>query len=168
MWTEERIIAECKRISIVVNDNFDIPVIINSRIVRTLGRVYMDWVGGKYVPTKMEISKTLLETGTDNDILSVIQHEWVHYYVTKDTGEDHGHDRLFKAVCARIGCDNDCAKANLESASERKAAYKYTLYCNTCKENISGYTRMCPTLRNLSACRCKKCGTYNLSYFQNW
>jgi predicted SprT family Zn-dependent metalloprotease len=165
MWSKERVIAECEKISISMNDNFNIPVLINGRLVKTLGRVYSEFQCGKYAPTRMEISKVLLETASDADIIKVIQHEWAHYMVIKNTGEPHGHDKVFKAMCARIGCTNDGTSTDIE---REEGVYKYTVICNTCKKTIGGYTRMCPTLRNIKNCWCKTCGRFDLSYVQNW
>lgn len=165
MWTKERVLAECIKISTSMEDAFDIPVLINGRITKTLGRVFSEFQSGRYVPTRMEISKKLLETASDEDIIKVIKHEWAHYMVIKGTGEAHGHDSVFKAMCARIGCTNDGTTTHIEREEE---AYKYTVICNTCKKTVGGYTRMCPTLRNIQDCWCKTCGKFDLIYVQNW
>lgn len=170
MWTKERVLAECVKLSSLTGDTFDIPILINRRFSKTLGRVTIKINELQiWVPTLMEISESLLETGTDADIVSVIQHEWCHYMVTKRTGESHGHDAKFKAMCAAIGCANDGVSTRLESDKEEdEPRYKYSVICNTCKKEVGGYTRMCPTLRNIQDCYCKTCGKFNLTYVQNW
>jgi NHS family xanthosine MFS transporter len=104
MYDINKIEARCKELSAAVGDTFDIPVQLNGRLTRTLGRVHQEKKGEKWHSVKMEISKALLATATDESVRSVIDHEWAHYYVTKLTGESHGHDAEFKKVCAMIGC----------------------------------------------------------------
>lgn len=170
MFTLEEIKAELNRLSEMVGDTFDIPVMINGRLTRTLGRVVMTINRGTgYCKNeRMEFSKQMLETSTRESIISVIQHEWCHYMVTKETHQDHGHDRIFKAMCARIGCDNDKTTTKVERTVAANKLYKYTIWCDTCKQDIGGYSRMNKTLQNIQLCTCKKCGTNKLSYTQNW
>lgn len=166
MWTVADITKECERISAKVGDTFNIPVKINGRLTRTLGRVIMRKSNGVWIPELMEISKQLLETSTEESIISVIEHEWCHYYVTKETGEDHGHDAIFKATCARIGCANNKTKTKVERVVEVHS--KYEVYCGTCDKVIAEYSRMSKNLKRLDECHCNKCKTSNLKLIQNW
>ena len=84
----------------MVGDTYDCPIVLNGRLSRTLGRVIMNMDGGRVKPVKMEFSKEFLNTSTDASIVSVIGHEWAHYYVTKTTGVNHKHDEEFKKACA--------------------------------------------------------------------
>ena len=168
MYDIKRIEERCNKLSKKFGDTFDIPVILNGRLTRTLGRVTQMQVGKKWQSTKMEISKALLATATDSSIESVIDHEWVHYYITKLTGEYHGHDSEFKRMCAMIGCSNDGTQTRVERTISESAMYKYTVRCNSCNDDIAFYTRMCSTLKNINECYCKRCGSYNLSVKQNW
>jgi predicted SprT family Zn-dependent metalloprotease len=165
---KEDIIKELNKLSFSVKDNFDIPVIVNSRLTKTLGRVFSECHNEVWVPVRMEFSKQLLETATEESILSVIQHEWVHYYVTKDTGKDHGHDAIFKAMCARIGCENSATTTKVDRIISEDKVYKYQMYCPTCNKYISGFSRMCKTLKEIQYYTCKKCGKGGLTYVQNW
>lgn len=167
-WAVEDIKRECERLSAMVGDTFDCPIRINGRLTRTLGRVDSIKVNGRWTNEVLQISKQLLETSTNESIISVIDHEWCHYWVTKSTGEDHGHDATFRAVCAQVGCTNNKTKTRVERTVAESAIYKYQVYCSTCDEFIAGYSRMNSTLRSLKACTCKKCNTSNLSYVQNW
>ena len=109
MWTKVKVINELNKLC--MNDGIgivNVPVEINGRLTRTLGRVkFMDYGEGHCYPTKIEFSKALLEEGTDNDIINVIKHEYVHYYLVETTHENHKHDALFKRKCAEIGCTHD-------------------------------------------------------------
>lgn len=169
-WTVERITEECRSISNRVGDNFDCPVAINSRLSTTLGRVRNIRNGTKYSPLRLEMSKNFLETATDECVKSVIAHEWAHYYTTKSTGEHHGHDKMFKATCARIGCTNDKTKTNVERIQEVTVQYKYVIRCGSCDSEIGWYKRRCATTQAVAAgnCTCGKCGSSNLELIQNW
>ena len=168
MYDLSKIEARCRELSASVGDTFDIPVVLNGRLTRTLGRVHQQAVGGKWHSTKMEMSKALLATATDESVRSVIDHEWAHYYVTKITGESHGHDSEFKKVCAMIGCTNDGVQTKVERTVSESAMYKYVVHCSTCHEDIGFFTRMCSTLKNIDQCTCKRCGGSHLTYTQNW
>ena len=168
MFTLEMIKDELNKLSNSVGDTFNIPVSINSRLTRTLGRVMQYKQGKKCWSDRMEFSKQFLETSTDESIISVIQHEWAHYYVTKITGENHGHDAEFKRACAMIGCENDKTQTKVERIVAEESLSKYVVYCPTCGEVIGGFSRMCATLKNLDQCTCKRCGGGNLYYEQNW
>lgn len=167
-WTIEDIEVECKRLSEMVDDTFDCPIRINGRLTRTLGRVMLTRREGLWYVDAMEISKQLLETSTEESIKSVIDHEWCHYFVTKTTYENHGHDKEFKAVCAKVGCDNDGVSTAVNRTVSESSIYKYQVYCETCDEFIAGYSRMNKTLKDLEHCTCKRCGTSKLTYIQNW
>lgn len=125
------------------NDTFSIPVSINGRLTRTLGRVMYASRDGVTYPTRMEFSRNMLETVVERDIESVIAHEWAHYYITKMTGKSHGHDADFKALCAEIGC---CGTTSIkvERTVERKS--KYILYCKECGQLVAEYSRKCKTV----------------------
>ena len=168
MWTVEDIKARCQEMSDIVGDTFDCPVRINSRLTRTLGRVDSIKCNGHWENEVLQISKQLLSTSTDECIKSVIDHEWAHYYATKSTGENHGHDTLFREICAKIGCTNDGTKTHVDRTVASNTIYKYQVYCSTCDDFIAGYSRMCSTLKNLKSCTCKKCHTNNLTLIQNW
>lgn len=125
------------------NDTFSIPVSINGRLTKTLGRVMYASRNGVTYPTSMEFSRNMLETVVERDIESVIAHEWAHYYITKMTGKNHGHDADFKALCAEIGC---CGTTSIkvERIVERKS--KYMLYCKECGQLVAEYSRKCKTV----------------------
>ena len=161
-WTVERITNKCKELSLTVGDNFDCPVHINTRLRKTLGRVILENYNEKWYPTKLEISKLLLETGLDEEIEDIIKHEWCHYWITKSTKEDHNHDKVFRALCAKVGCDG------APKAKHKLVTSKYEVYCPNCKQVIGGYSRMCKTLRQLPNCYCKRCGGNSLVLKQNW
>jgi predicted SprT family Zn-dependent metalloprotease len=144
-------------------DSYNIEVSINKRLSRTLGRCFS--CGD--VVEKIEISYRLLETTTLSDILEVIKHECAHALVVIETGEAHKHDAVFKSMCKRIGCSRDCAKGAVHRTVSEDKIYKYTVICPTCGV-IGGKSRMSKNLKDIENCYCKKCGSYGLSYTQNW
>lgn len=147
-----------------------IPIKLNGRLTRTLGRVQFkyDLFKAAYTCTLVEFSKQLLETATDESIRDVILHEAAHLIVTERTGERHNHDAMFKEVCAEIGASANGATTTVERTVEKAALYKYSVYCPTCKKIVGNYSRMCPTLRNIDDCFCSRCKQGNLEVTQNW
>lgn len=145
-----------------------ITVTLNSRLTRTLGRCYSKCYDGVYTPTRIEISRQLIETSVDKSIINVIFHECAHALVTLETGELHRHDKVFKAMCARIGADEDGSfMKEVERTVAEESLYKYTIYCSNCGV-IGGRNRMCRTLREIESCTCRRCGESKLFYVQNW
>ena len=161
------IVKELERLSNMVGDEFDIPVRINGRLTRTLGRVIAHKRGNVCTNDSMEFSRQFLETSTEESIKKVIAHEWAHYYLTKTTGENHGHDAEFKRVCKMIGCEADQTETTVERTVSEESLYKYIVYCPNCGI-VGAYNRMCKTLQYLDECHCSKCGSDKLHYVQNW
>ena len=168
MWTVERITEECQKLSDKFNDKFNIPVKINGRIKKTLGRCRSISEMGICKPILLEFSKDMLLTASDAEIYAVIQHEWAHYWATKSTKEHCGHDYRFKAICAAIGCANDKRVFNGYSSQTEIKKYKYEVWCPDCGKAIAFFTRRCKTIEELDECRCKNCGCKKLYYKQNW
>lgn len=144
------------------------PIKISGRMTRTLGQVTHERVNGTTISTLVQFSKQLLETATDASISDVIKHEAAHYIATARTGEAHGHDSYFKAICAEIGATNDGTKTKVERTVDDSAIYKYFIKCEDCNKIIAARHRMSKNLKNLSACYCKKCGGNHLTLIQNF
>ena len=167
MYTLEKIKEQCEEICNQLGVELDVPVTFNKRLTLTLGRVINGHRDGAYNPVAVEFSPSFVATSTDDTIYSVIQHEMVHYYITKTTHEHHGHDALFKQVCARIGCKNDGCATKVESTVSKDLIYKYTVFCPNCGP-LAYYRKFGKTLQNLSNCSCKKCKCKKLYYTQNF
>ena len=169
MYDLERLKKELKELSESQGDTFSIPVSLNNRLTKTLGRVTSKHIGKQWYPQKMEFSKMLLETSTDESVRSVLEHEWCHYYVTKLTKESHGHDHVFKDMCAQIGCTNDKTTTKVErSVADMSKYYKYSIYCPNCGM-IGGRQKSSYYLKNnMKGCSCKQCGSEDLWVEQNW
>ena len=167
MWTIDRVKDElnnlCKADGLPA---IQVPVRINGRLTRTLGRVR--FMRATCEPVGIEFARILLETGTDNDIMNVIKHEYVHYFFLVSKGEDHGHDAVFKKKCAEIGCEHDKTMNRLEGGEDYDKKFKYEIFCPDCNETIGTYSRMCKTIRNIEYCHCGRCGCRFLNVIQNW
>ena len=168
MLTVKDIEKICQEFSDMVGDTFDLPVSINGRLTRTLGRVctLRNRETGYVTLQRMEISRQLLETATEESIRDVIGHEWAHYYVAKTTHESHGHDYEFKQACALIGCTNDTPVTQVERTVEMRS--KYEIYCNVCNETVGHFSRWCKTLDIIDYCTCNTCKQNKLKIIQNW
>lgn len=169
MWTIDRVIGELNKLAAIDGiGHIDVPVAINARLTRTLGRVKYITIGDMYLAQGIEFSKDLLDNGTDNDIINVIKHEYVHYYLVETTHTNHGHDAVFKKKCAEIGCTHDKTRNSLESDYAEQKQYKYEVWCGDCAKRIGAYSRMCKTLKNIRYCKCGNCNGSNLTIKQNW
>ena len=143
-----------------------IDVKINKRLTKTLGRCIGVWHGDLYIPQKIEFSAELLTTSTDKSIIDVIYHECAHALVGLETGEKHGHDAVFKAMCRRIGTDNDGISTKVERTVEDTEIYKYFVYCNQCGQIVSKYRRAGNVVKHPECYHCK-CGG-SLRVVQNY
>lgn len=143
-----------------------IPVTINGRLTRTLGRVKFtrSRITGKCELLGVEFSRQLLETSSDKSVRDVILHEAAHAIATYKDGS-HGHDAYFKSICAALGTDNDGVATEVERTVDVRD--KYEVFCSHCGK-IGGFSRMCKTIREIDNCHCKKCGSIKLNVVQNW
>lgn len=143
-WTEERIRERCIEYCGRCFVSFDVPVVINKRIKRTLGRCFIKRTGLAARPYKIEIAQFLLDNATDKSIEAVIAHECAHYIAAVMAPSSQGHDEIFKSICKRIGTTNDGANySDIEWAITPDKMYKYSFYCKKCGEFICGRSRKC-------------------------
>ena len=168
VWTVERIEELCIEYCGRCRVEFSSPVIINGRLKSTLGRCTHTKINGEWQPTKIEISRQLLETATDQCIMDVIAHECAHYVAAYLTCEMHGHDATFKRYCAMIGTSNDtpCFE-NLQRKVSNEETYKYTLYCTKCGKFVCGRHRACTVTKRPLDCRTNCCNA-PIKVRKNW
>ena len=166
MWTKAKVINELNKLCMkdgigIVN----VPVEINGRLTRTLGRVkFMDYGEGHCHPTKIEFSKQLLDFSDDDSIINVIKHEYVHYYLLVETGTNHGHNAIFKKKCAEIGCAHDQTQNEINTTAKSK----YEIWCPDCNKMIATRARKCKLVTYPENYRCGECKNNNLKVIQNW
>lgn len=157
MLTENELTKMCNEICNSVGYNFTIPVKINKRLTRTLGRVIATSYNGYLTNKCLELSYQFLYSATLDAIMDVLKHECCHFLVTEMTHKHHGHDYMFKEVCARIGCTNDKATYNPEIQREEKE-FKYTVKCTKCNKTVAMYMRAGKVIKNPDRYSCKLCG----------
>ena len=170
MWTVEKIIEICNTACNKCDISFDGSVVINGRLKRTLGRCHYEMIAGLCYPTKIEISKSLLELAEDSFITDVILHECAHYITTAITHENHGHDAVFKHFCLKIGTYNytrTAHKISYKQEDSHKSLFKYSIYCEKCKQLVENRSRACKLTKNPEFYRSKCCDS-PLKVEQNW
>lgn len=127
-----------------------VPISVNGRLSKTLGRCYYNSQSGNVKPTRIELSAKILSC-PDNEAINVIKHECAHAIAMLDDGKAHGHDATFKAVCARLECDYD------EPSADTSVKYRYNLFCPTCKKVIYGSDRRVNAIKYPERYRCGIC-----------
>lgn len=149
MYTEKEITLKYKKLAQELGEVFNVPVAINGRLTKTLGRVKYSIRNDKIFPYIIEISKQLLENATRESIDEVLIHEFCHWYLAETTHENHGHDKVFKELCQRLGGGSGKTHADhIEYLTEASARYKYQCFCEKCGKEVAHYSRMCPTVKN--------------------
>ncbi|WP_156173104.1 SprT-like domain-containing protein [Kosmotoga pacifica] len=82
---------------------FDIPVVINPRLKRTLGRIIYRKTKEGCFPCSMELSPSIL-----NDPLlleKTILHELSHWYLMVTNQDFHHRSKEFKTLSRKLGFD---------------------------------------------------------------
>ena len=121
-------------------DFSNVPIIANGRLRTTLGRCFHH----DRSVTKLEFSKDFIENNSDDKVMEVVLHELGHALVTLQTGENHGHDAIFKQACHRLGTFNDGWRVDFDVESGYKPRpAKYKLYCSYCNKWAGDRTRRC-------------------------
>lgn len=167
-WTIEKITELCIEYCGRADVKFNSPVIINSRLTRTLGRCFYQCNGTIWNPIKIEISKQLLETSTDESIIAVIAHECAHYVTCALTHTKHGHDSTFRFYCEKIGTNNSMTcYDNLKRTKSNEEIYKYTIYCSKCGKFVGGKSRACNVTKNPQG-YFSNCCDADIKIIQNW
>lgn len=174
MFTIERVKNELEKLCAADHITLDVPVEINGRLTRAMGRVKYIEIGSvaytpEYTPTKIEFARNLVENASDEDVLQVIRHEYVHYFLLiTDPTINHNHDAAFKRKCDAIGCTHNKSAQHVEGFRDADAKSKYEVWCEDCEECIGTYSRMCKTLKEIKYCTCGRCGSDKLAVIQNW
>ena len=108
------------------------------------------------------LSHLILED--DEQFWDTVRHEYAHAAVyLLHPGERHGHDRVWKDMCRRIGCSPERLAPEKGQAAEcRRAEAKYIIRCESCGRE-SRYMRRGKAVDLLlrgrgRALRCTGCG----------
>lgn len=165
-WTVQKIEEYCKELGRKVGLEFDCPVKINGRLTKTLGRVISEPYPFGLKPVSLEISKKLINYATDEDIRTVIKHEFCHWAVCVETQESHDHDKVFKAMCRKVGCAGNTPCVKINYIADEDKIHKYVVKCKDC-DNTLYFSRAGKVVKHLEEYMCGKCGG-TLTMTQNW
>lgn len=160
MHTVETLTKMCEDACAELGYTLDVPVKINGRLSTTLGMVRYQWddyFEQTVKPSSIEFSKNFIETSTDKSIKDVVLHEVAHYLVAIQTGHRHGHDKVFKAMCARLGTKSDGATTKVERLVPERKLYKYTIICEGCGYH-NFHSRRCNVVNHPDWYMCPVCG----------
>lgn len=168
MLSEYELTTMCKEVCGRAGYEFTIPVKINKRLTRTLGRVKsVRYPNGRTYNEVVEFSYHFLSCADLSSIEDVVAHECAHYLVTEETHEHHGHDSVFKEMCARIGCTNDgTIVKDLSLNTKEEEYYRYFVFCKDCGKLVAKYHRASKLIQHPEFYNCK-CGG-NLYVVQNY
>ncbi len=161
MHTLQEVRAEYDRLdSLLGIDTTGIELRVSKRAVRQLGSFRVP-PGGR---GKLRITLSALIFSDDAQFLDTIRHEYAHAAVhLLCPGERHGHDRVWKQMCRRVGCDpNRLAPDQGKAAEMRRQSAKYIIRCDGCGAE-SRYVRRGKTVDLMlrgrgRSLRCRSCG----------
>ena len=167
-WSIQEIEEYMRELANDIGLVYDTPIKINRRLTRTLGRVISEpAMFDSYKPLVVEFSKQFLETSTDESVRQTVMHEFAHWAVLVETGQPHGHDAEFKAMCRKIGCDFNKAHTHVERTVSNDKIFKYTVRCNECGNEVH-FNRAGKTVKYVHWYNCGRCGCPDLEVIQNW
>jgi predicted SprT family Zn-dependent metalloprotease len=153
MMTEKDIIKICEETFAREGELFcDIEVKINGRLKATLGQCHYEQCGFTVYPTRIEISRSLIEEHPEQ-VRDTVIHECAHAIVCLQTGERHGHDSVWKACARRLGISDERCADN--AASEK---YKYVCSCTQCNQIVGRYFRAGKVVKYPQFYSCGHCG----------
>ena len=161
MHTLEEVRAEYDRLDRLVGvDTTGIELRISKRAVRQLGSFRSPKRGTG--PLRITLSALILDD--DAQFWDTVRHEYAHAAVyLLHPGEKHGHDRVWKEMCRRVGCEpRRLASSEGKAAELRQAQAKYIIRCKSCGAE-SRYVRRGRTVELMlrgrgRMLRCRKCG----------
>lgn len=135
-----------------VSSNFnlelDATIVINGRLKSALGKFVREY--NRYDELQgmeIELSKRLIDYYTDNEIISILEHELVHYCLFM-TGKPFDDDsRVFIETCnyLKVPLTGTLRKKGKYHAYKCKCCYHYegrklnknkTYYCNNCQGEL--------------------------------
>lgn len=121
--------------------------------------------GGR--PLQISVSPVVLQN--DNLFLDTIRHEYAHALVYLRTGENHGHDALWKDACREVGC-NPAATTPMDDTltAARIRQARYRIVCHGCGSETY-YLREGKIVKAIEAglpVRCARCGAGKLTLYE--
>ena len=144
-------------------DTSGVELKISKRAVKQLGSFRCQRRGGK---DGLCITLSYLILEDDEQFWDTVRHEYAHAAVyLLHPGERHGHDKLWKDMCRRIGCSPE----RLAPEKGQAAEAKYIIRCESCGRE-SRYMRRSKAVDLLlrgrgRALRCTGCGGSSFKLF---
>lgn len=150
-----------------VGINTYIPVSLNGRLYRVLGRAHHSRysVSRKACDCYIEFSKNLLANATDETVRDVLLHECAHIICAMRDTVEHGHDDYFASVCAEIGTTNSSTHTAVKT-EQGKSFKRYEVLC--AKHGVvASYHKTCKTIMEIGSYKCGICKG-DLTVKRNW
>ncbi len=163
MHSLEEVRAEYDRLDRIVGvDSSGVELRISKRAVRQLGSFRAPSGRGAKTPPRITLSALIFDD--DAQFWDTVRHEYAHAAVwLLRPGEKHGHDRLWKEMCRRVGCSpRRLAPEDGRAAELRQERVRYLVRCEGCGAE-SRYMRRGKTVELLlrgrgKSLRCRICG----------
>lgn len=161
MHTLEEVRREYDRLDRLLGvDTTGIELRISKRAVRQLGSFRVPTRGGG--PLRITLSALILDD--DQQFWDTVRHEYAHAAVhLLSPGERHGHDRVWKEMCRRVGCTpRRLASDQGEAAQRRREQARWIIRCDRCGAE-SRYVRRGKAVELMlrgrgRSLRCRTCG----------
>lgn len=103
------------------NANLHIPVFVNGRLSKTLGTYEFKIVEGKVIPLGIQLSKELVQYGSEEFICFVLKHEVCHFVLSQFERPFKDGEDVFEAELKRI-----------QAFSSKKIYVFYRIQCTNC------------------------------------
>ena len=166
MHTLKEVRREYDRLDALIGvDTSAIELKISKRAVRQLGSFRCPARPGAG-PLRITLSALILDD--DEGFWDTIRHEYAHAAVyLLHPNEKHGHDRLWRDMCRRVGCTpKRLAPEDGRAAELRKEKIKYIIRCQSCGREC-GYIRRGKSVDMMMSwrrrfLRCSACGSGKL------
>lgn len=86
------------------NTSLNIPLVINGRLQKTLGRFKstLNRITRERIPLKIELSQNLINTNDNNIIVDVLKHELIHYALCSNNQPFSDNDYIFIHTCNKM------------------------------------------------------------------
>ena len=156
MWTLTELREEYDRLDRYLGiDTRDIRLSFSKRMQRQHG--VCCFRGGR--PLEIRLADFLRTD--DAAFLETARHEYAHAAAALLAGERHGHDAVWKSLCARIGCRPERLAQPVDAQETRNRQHGYLVRCMGCGAE-SRYLRRGRVVQSIEAgrtdCRCRRCG----------
>ena len=132
MHTLEEVRAEYDRLDKLLGiDTSGIELKVSNRAMKQLGSFRSPAKPGA-APLRITLSRLVMED--DALFMDTARHEYAHAAAyLMYPGQRHGHDKLWKTLCVRIGCTpRSRTMLTDEAKAQREQKAKYMIRCKSC------------------------------------